>query len=154
MLVNYYFKSYSGPFAHFLTMVIHVILVGYRRNFKESSDWLRAGRSGDQIPVGRDFPPVQTGPGAHPASCIMGIGLFPGVKHGRGVLTTTYHLLVPRSWKSRAVPLPTVWATTGPVTVTLQSVCWRKLCVSKNRNVVKILFNSVQFFSCYWLTCF
>ena len=29
--------------------------------------------------------PVQTGPGAHPASCTMGIGSFPGVKRpGRG----------------------------------------------------------------------
>ena len=29
--------------------------------------------------------PVQTGPGAHPASCIMGTGSFPGVKRpGRG----------------------------------------------------------------------
>ena len=29
--------------------------------------------------------PVQTGPGAHPASCIMGTGPFPGVKRpGRG----------------------------------------------------------------------
>ena len=28
-------------------------------------------------------------------------------------------LLVPRSWKSRAIPLPTLWATTGPVTGTL-----------------------------------
>jgi len=44
------------------------------------SDLLLAGRSGDQIPVGRDFPPVQTGPGAHPASCTMGIGSFPGGK--------------------------------------------------------------------------
>ena len=26
---------------------------------------------------GRDFPPVQTGPGAHPASCTMGKGSFP-----------------------------------------------------------------------------
>ena len=29
---------------------------------------------------GRDFPPVQTGPGAHPASCTMGTGSFPGGK--------------------------------------------------------------------------
>jgi len=26
---------------------------------------------------GRDFPPVQTGPGAHPASCKMDTGSFP-----------------------------------------------------------------------------
>ena len=32
-------------------------------------------------PVGdRDFPPVQTGPGAHPASCTMSIGSFAGVE--------------------------------------------------------------------------
>ena len=80
---------------------------------------LRAGRSGDRIPVGRDFPPVQTGPGAHPASCKMGTGSFQGVKSGRGVLLTTNRLLVPRSWKRRAIPLPTLWATTGPVTGTL-----------------------------------
>jgi len=69
--------------------------------------------------VGRDFPPVQTGPGAHPASCKMGTGSFQGVKSGRGVLLTTNRLLVPRSWKRRAIPLPTLWATTGPVTGTL-----------------------------------
>jgi len=28
----------------------------------------------------RFFTPIQTGPGAHPASCIMGTGSFPGVK--------------------------------------------------------------------------
>jgi len=33
--------------------------------------------------------PVQTGPGAHPASCKMGTGSFPEVKCGRGVLLTT-----------------------------------------------------------------
>ena len=55
---------------------------------------------------GRDFPPIQTCHGAHPASCTMGTRSFQGVKSGRGVLLTTYPLLAPRSWKSRAIPLP------------------------------------------------
>ena len=62
---------------------------------------------------------VQTGPGAHPASCTIGTGSFPGVKYGRGVLLTTHPLLVPWSWKGTAIFLPTLWATTGPVTGTL-----------------------------------
>jgi len=62
---------------------------------------------------GRDFPSVQTGPGAHPASCKMGTGSFPGLKCGRDVLLNTHPLLVSRSWKSRAIPLPTLWATPG-----------------------------------------
>ena len=74
---------------------------------------LRAGRSGIESRWGRDFPPIQTGAGAHPSSCTMGTGSFLGVKCGRGVLLTTHPLLVPRSWKSRAIPLPTLWATPG-----------------------------------------
>ena len=57
--------------------------------------------------------PVKTGPGSHPASCLMGTGSFPGIKCGRGVLLTTHPLLVSRSWKSRAIPLPTLWPTPG-----------------------------------------
>jgi hypothetical protein len=51
------------------------------------SDSLRAGRSGDRIPVEARFsPPVQTGLGIHAASYTMGTGSFPGVKRvGRGV---------------------------------------------------------------------
>ena len=41
--------------------------------------------------------PVQTGPGAHPASCAMGTGSFPGIKSGRGVTLTPHPLLVLRS---------------------------------------------------------
>ena len=44
---------------------------------------------------GRFSAPVQTCPGAHPASCIMGTGSFPGVKSDRGVTPTPHHLLVP-----------------------------------------------------------
>ena len=75
------------------------------------SDWLRAGRSGDRIPVGKRFSaPVQTGPGAHPASCTVGTGSFSGVKSGRGVTLTPHPLLVPWSWRSRAIPLLPLWA--------------------------------------------
>ena len=74
---------------------------------------LRAGRSGIEFRWGRDFLPVKTGSGAHPTSCEMGTGSIPRVKCGRSVLLTTYPLLVPRSWKTRAIPLPTLWATPG-----------------------------------------
>jgi hypothetical protein len=41
---------------------------------------------------------VQTGSGAHPASCTWVPGvLSPGVKRGRGVMLTTHPYLVPRS---------------------------------------------------------
>jgi len=72
---------------------------------------LRAGWLGDRIPVGARFSvPVQTGPGAHPASCTVGTGSFPGVKSGRGVTLTPHHLLVPWSRKGRAIPLLPLWA--------------------------------------------
>ena len=77
---------------------------GYRIRY---SEWLRAGGSGDRIPVGgRDFfAPVQTGPGAHPTSCLMGTGSFPGANSGRRVTLTFHPLLVPWSRKDRAIPL-------------------------------------------------
>jgi hypothetical protein len=49
----------------------------------------------------------QTGPGDQPASCTMGTVSFPGVKYGQGVTLTPHPLLGLRSWKNRAIPLPT-----------------------------------------------
>jgi len=40
----------------------------------------------------------------------MGTGSLPGVKSGRGVKLTPYHLLMPWSWKGRAIPLLPLWA--------------------------------------------
>ena len=63
--------------------LIHLLVPRYLNRY---SDSLRAGRSGDRIPVRAGFSaPVQTGPGAHPASYTIGTGSFPGVKRpGRG----------------------------------------------------------------------
>ena len=63
---------------------------------------------GDEI-----FRPSRPALGAHSPSCKMDIRSFPGVKCGRGVLLITHTLLVPRSWKVRAISLPTLWATPG-----------------------------------------
>ena len=98
------------------TMVVpkdYIIIIIWAGCLSRYSDWLRAGWSGIESRWGWDFPPVQTGPGAHPVSCKMGTRSFPRVKCGRGVLLITHPLLVPRSWKSRAIPLPILWATPG-----------------------------------------
>jgi len=77
-----------------MSTISFVTKKSYSRNWPGSSvgiaTELRPGRSGIESRWGRDFSPVQTGPGAHPASCTMGTGSFPGVKSGRGVLLTTH----------------------------------------------------------------
>jgi len=60
---------------------------------------------------GRDFPhPSTPAPGAHPASCTMGTGSFPGVRSDRGVTLTPHPLLVPWSRKINDIPLLPRWA--------------------------------------------
>jgi hypothetical protein len=72
---------------------------------------LRAGCSWDRIPVQAKFSaPVQTGPGAQPASCKMGTESFLRVKGRPGRETDPSPLLVPWSCKSRAIPLLSLWA--------------------------------------------
>jgi hypothetical protein len=57
---------------------------------------------------------VQTGSGAHPASCTEGTGgPFPGVKRGRGVMLTTHPYLVPWSRMSRSFTFYLPWRLHG-----------------------------------------
>ena len=74
------------------------------------SNSLRAGRSGDRIPVEARFSaPVQTGPGAHPAFYTTGTGSFPGVKRpGLGVYHPPH--LVSRLKEGTAITLLPLWA--------------------------------------------
>jgi len=103
---------------------------------------LRAGRSGIESRWGRDFPPLQTGPAAHPASCKMGTGSLPGVKCGRGLLLTTHPLLMPRSWKSRAIP---TLGHTGPVTGTLYLLYFFITLIMQSHTVTKIELSCIQY---------
>jgi len=85
--LSHFFKSLL-PDQH-LHIVKNVCVCLYMVLVQHSwySDSLRAGRSGARIPVGARFSaPVQTGFGAHPASCTMGTGSFQGVKQpGHGI---------------------------------------------------------------------
>jgi len=106
----------SPPFLLFLTRLCLSVITSpglQYAYFSRYSYWIWAGQYRIESRWVRNFPPVQTGPGAQPASCTMGTGSFPGVKCGRGVLLTTHPLLVQRSWKSRAIPLPIFWAIPG-----------------------------------------
>jgi hypothetical protein len=81
---------------------------------------------------------VQTGSGAHPASCKMGTGgPFPGAKRGQGVTLTTHPYLVPRSRMNRSyTSLPPsasmAWSGTAlllPCTLTIRkSFCAFCIC--------------------------
>jgi len=54
-------------------------------------------KSTSGVVIVRFSAPVQTGPEAHPASCKMGTGSFPGVRCCRGVTLTPHPLQVQRS---------------------------------------------------------
>jgi len=90
---------------------------------------------GDEI-----FRPSRPVLGPDPASCAMGTGFFPGVKCGRGVLLTTHPLLVRRSWMSRAIPLPTLWATWD-----LQRVHFTFFLYEMVQESPKSVFTAIQF---------
>ena len=102
---------------------------------------------------GWDFSaPVQTGPGAHPASCTKGYRLFPGGKERPGRdADPSPPLQVPWSWKSRAIPLLPLWAVrpvqslsactrvTFTLPFTLLSACFNSVSLAYLKKVLRIL---------------
>ena len=72
---------------------------------------LQAGWYRNESWWGRESPPIQTGPGAHPASCTMGTDSFPGVEAAGAWGWPPHPHLVPKVLeKSRAIPLLTLRA--------------------------------------------
>ena len=75
------------------------------------SDWLRAGRSGDRIPVGGEiFRTCPYRPWGPPSLMYNGYRVFPGGKKWPGREADPHPLLVPWSWNATAIPLLPLWA--------------------------------------------
>jgi hypothetical protein len=92
----YFEVCYKRPFPNLVLCQLHALFVG---RVAQSVYRLATGLMvrGSNPGGGRFSAPVQTGPGAHLASCTRGTGSFPGVESGRGVTLTPQPLLVPRS---------------------------------------------------------
>jgi hypothetical protein len=73
---------------------------------------LRSGRSGIEFRWDKIFRPSR--PALEPTQ--PPVQWEPGLSRGKvqaGALLTTHPLLLPQSWKSRAITLPTLWVTPG-----------------------------------------
>jgi len=96
----------------FMCVCIYILFCGPGSSVGIATDYglegLGSNPGGDKI--FRPSRPV-LGPTQPPVKWVP--GLSRGAKCGQGVLLTTHPLLVPRSWKSRALTLPTLWVTPG-----------------------------------------
>ena len=94
---------------------------------------------------GRDFPHLSRP--AHPASCTMGTGSFPGVKGGRGVTLTPHPLLVPLVMKEYC------YTSTPPMG---RTACTELQCLYKGAPTVRLslryypMFRFERFSSVKW----
>jgi hypothetical protein len=109
-----------------------------------------------KIPVGaRILAHVQTSPGAHPASCTMGTGSFPGVKRlGRGADHPP--LLAPRSKRVElylySPSRPSRPDVGRPLPFNLLSVvvpCSLLICCATRTYVVKVFTDNYNIHKCY-----
>jgi hypothetical protein len=104
---------------------------------------------------GRGFLPLTSasrpalGPTQPPVQWVRG-ALSPGVKGGRGVMLTTYPLLVPRLRKSRSYtschPNAPLWSITGPLYLFTYFILFYKIITYYDHN-------SQWGFYCHCLAC-
>ena len=90
-----YFKWSSYTSAHSVFYVMYNFLCGPRSSVGIATDY-GLGGPGIEYRWGEIFRTCPDGPGAHPASCTMGTGSFPGVECCQGVMLTLHPLLVMR----------------------------------------------------------
>ena len=114
------------------------------RYLRRYSDRLRAGRSGDRIPVVVRFSaPVKTGPGAHPVSCSTGTGPSPGGKSGRActVQLYLYSPYGPYSLYRTSVPLQHSYTSTPPMgrTACTESQCLYSTAIPLQYSLTRLL---------------
>jgi len=102
-------SSKLGNITLYLNKILHII----KQNINSESGL------GSSVGIATDY--GLDGPGSNPGGDEIFRAPRPGlgptqppvkwVKCGWGVLLTTHPLLVPRSWKCRAITLTTLWAT-------------------------------------------
>ena len=94
----------------FIYSFIHLLVNDTLRGSvaQSENDWATGWTVRNRIPVGTKFSARPDRPWGPPSLLYNGYRVFPG-----GKVRPTHPLLVPRSWKSRAIPLPTLWATPG-----------------------------------------
>ena len=97
-------KATNTRFSEYVIIIIVIIIITFLlQQCGPASSVSRAtgyGLDGPGIESrweARFSAPVQTGPGAHPASCTIGTESFPGVKSGQVVTLTPHPFLVPWS---------------------------------------------------------
>ena len=91
-----YIHTYTQTHTHTHTHIYIYIYPIYTYTGRDSSVGIAARYGlegpGTESQWGRDFPPVQTGPGAHPASYTMGTGSFLGVNRPKRGVDRPPHL--------------------------------------------------------------
>ena len=107
-------RAHTKTHTYVCVCVCVIYIYIYRERERERE--IRVAQSVQRLPTGwtvrgsnpcgaRFSAPVQTGPEAHPASCTIGTGSFPGVRCGRGVTLTPHSFQCRGLKQSRAIPL-------------------------------------------------